>query len=213
MRFEIASRSTWATSAMIPTVRSLASGMSQARKRTPLSLRASLKAAFPESQSSLAMTSDAPVTLGWCRALASYDRPFRHEAVFRGTAQSMVGPLAEIYDATTASGKAALFGFAAVPAANRAALGEETLTRAEIQQFVWLFGPDAAAPYATLVKNWTQDPWTATADDTTPTGHPPSFSGEWVTGEWGAPHHGGKRGKPIRTRIPGWSRYGISACD
>jgi monoamine oxidase len=118
------------------------------------------------------------------KVFALYDRPFWREAGFCGTAQSMVGPLAEIHDATTASGKAALFGFAGVPAANRAAPGEDALIRAAIQQFARLFGPEAASPRATLVKDWAQDAWTATAADTTPTGHPPAFSGAWVTGAW-----------------------------
>lgn len=118
------------------------------------------------------------------KVFALYDRPFWREMGFCGTAQSMVGPLAEIHDATTSTGKAALLGFAGVPAANRAALGEEALIRAAIQQFVRLFGPEAATPRATLVKDWAQDAWTATPADTTPTGHPPAFEGEWVTGEW-----------------------------
>ena len=46
VRREIASRSCWATSAMIPTVRSFASGMSTARNRTPLSRSVSRKAAL-----------------------------------------------------------------------------------------------------------------------------------------------------------------------
>ena len=96
----------------------------------------------------------------------------------------MVGPLAEIHDATTFTGKAALFGFAGLPAANRAALGEGALIHAAIQQFARLFGPEAATPRSTLIKDWAQDPWTATAADTTPTGHPPAVAGDWVTGEW-----------------------------
>lgn len=118
------------------------------------------------------------------KVFALYDRPFWRAAGFCGTAQSMVGPLAEIHDATTASGKAALFGFAGVPAANRAVLGEKALIGAAIQQFARLFGPEAASPHATLIKDWAQDPWTATPADVTPTGHPPAFAGEWVTGAW-----------------------------
>ena len=43
--------------------------------------------------------------------VACYDQPFWREAGLSGTAQSMVGPMPEIHDATTASGHAALFGF------------------------------------------------------------------------------------------------------
>lgn len=118
------------------------------------------------------------------KVFAIYNRPFWREAGFCGTAQSMVGPLAEIHDATTASGKAALFGFVGIPAANRASLGEEAIIRAAIQQFARLFGPEAANPVATLVKDWAQDPLTATEADSTPAGHPSATSSAWVNGSW-----------------------------
>jgi hypothetical protein len=60
VRRKMASRSCWATSAMIPMVRSFASGMSQARNRTPLSRSVSRKAALRERRSSSAITSVAP---------------------------------------------------------------------------------------------------------------------------------------------------------
>jgi Recombinase len=71
VRREIASRSACATSAMIPTVRSFASGMSTATNLTPLSRKASRKAALRDSRSSFAMTSVAPVTFARCSAFAS----------------------------------------------------------------------------------------------------------------------------------------------
>ncbi|WP_245283095.1 FAD-dependent oxidoreductase [Aureimonas altamirensis] len=58
------------------------------------------------------------------KVFAIYDRPFWRDAGLSGTAQSMVGPLVEIHDATTASGHAALFGFVGVNAEQRIALGE-----------------------------------------------------------------------------------------
>lgn len=118
------------------------------------------------------------------KVVVLYDRPFWREAGFSGTAQSLVGPLGEIHDATTASGKAALFGFSGVPARNRAAIGQHSLTRAVIQQLTRLFGPEAALPHATLVMDWAADPWTATAADSTAGGHPAPWRGEWVTGDW-----------------------------
>ena len=131
------------------------------------------------------------------KIFAIYDRPFWREAGFSGTAQSMVGPLAEIHDATTANGKAALFGFVGVPAANRATLGEEALIRAAIQQFTRLFGPDAANPVATLLKDWAQDPLTATDADRLPAGHPAAFAGGWVNGDWeGFLHMAGSEASP-----------------
>ena len=118
------------------------------------------------------------------KVVVMYDRPFWRDAGLSGTAQSLVGPLAEIHDASTASGKAALFGFAGVPAAKRAALGEDMLIRAVIQQLTRIFGPEAASARATLIKDWAADPWTTTTADSTPTGHPAALRGKWVTGAW-----------------------------
>jgi monoamine oxidase len=118
------------------------------------------------------------------KIVALYNRPFWRDAGLSGMAQSMIGPLVEIHDATTASGKAALFGFVGVPAANRAALGDEALIHAAIQQLVRLFGPEARSPRATFIKDWAQDQWTATNADALPSVHPAALVGEWVTGQW-----------------------------
>jgi monoamine oxidase len=93
---------------------------------------------------------------------ALYDHPFWREAGLSGTAQSMVGPMMEMHDATTASVKAALFGFLGVAAEQRVLLGEEALTRACLDQFARIFGEEAGGPRATLFKDWAADPLTAT---------------------------------------------------
>jgi monoamine oxidase len=116
--------------------------------------------------------------------LARYDRPFWRDAKLSGTAQSMVGPMAEIHDATTASGAAALFGFIGVDAERRAALGEATLTHACLEQLARIFGAEARAPRATLIKDWAADPLTATASDRAPSGHLVPDHDAWVTGPW-----------------------------
>lgn len=77
VRREIASRSYCATSAMMPTVRSLAPGISQATNLTPLDCRVSRKAALRLRRSSLAMTSVAPVRRARLRALSSSGRSSR----------------------------------------------------------------------------------------------------------------------------------------
>jgi monoamine oxidase len=118
------------------------------------------------------------------KVFALYERPFWRNAGLSGMAQSMVGPLIEIYDATTASGKAALFGFAGVPAANRAARGDEALIHSAIQQLAHLFGPEAGSPRATLIKDWAKDPLTATNADAVSSAHPVALAGQWVTGQW-----------------------------
>ncbi|MGG7518736.1 flavin monoamine oxidase family protein [Allorhizobium undicola] len=115
---------------------------------------------------------------------ALYDRPFWREQGLSGTGQSMVGPLVEIHDATTASGKAALFGFVGVPAAERAAAGRDAIIAASVQQLTRMFGPEAARPHATLFKDWAEDALTATADDRQAGGHPSPDRRPWVNGKW-----------------------------
>ncbi len=117
---------------------------------------------------------------------ALYDRPFWREAGLSGTAQSMVGPMPEIHDATTASGQPALFGFLGVGADQRATLGEAALTRACLDQLARTFGPEARTPRATLLKDWAADPLTATAADRVATGHPVPDPSPWVSGAWRA---------------------------
>jgi monoamine oxidase len=118
------------------------------------------------------------------KVFAIYDQPFWREAGLSGAANSMVGPLVEIHDATTASGQAALFGFVGVPAANRAAAGSDAIVAAAVKQLASLFGPQAASPLATLYKDWAADPLTATRGDQTPGRHPAILPRPWIDGEW-----------------------------
>ncbi|AGS25485.1 flavin monoamine oxidase family protein [Rhizobium etli] len=115
---------------------------------------------------------------------ATYDQPFWRTDGVSGTAQSMVGPMVEIHDATTASGKAALFGFLGVGAGQRAATGEQVLKEACLTQLARLFGPPALKPRATILKDWAADPLTATAADRTGGAHPAPGSKEWVSAPW-----------------------------
>ncbi|MGR9171949.1 flavin monoamine oxidase family protein [Rhizobium sp. KDH_Rht_773_N] len=115
---------------------------------------------------------------------AIYDQPFWRRAGLSGTAQSMVGPMVEIHDATTASGKAALFGFLGVAAQQRAEIGEEALKAACLAQLERLFGAAARHARATLLKDWAADPLTATRQDLVAAGHPVVRDGAWVTGPW-----------------------------
>lgn len=115
---------------------------------------------------------------------ALYDRAFWREAGLSGTAQSMVGPMVEIHDATTLSGHAALFGFLGVAAEQRAARGEPTIARACVEQLARLFGKYALSPRATLFKDWAADPLTATAADRAAGGHLTPKEGAWVSGAW-----------------------------
>lgn len=118
------------------------------------------------------------------KCVAIYDRPFWREAGLCGTAQSMVGPMPEIHDATTASGEPALFGFVGIGAAQRAAMGDAAVIAACLAQFERLFGAAARTPRATLLKDWAADPLTATLADQEPSGHPAGGDAPWVTGTW-----------------------------
>lgn len=119
------------------------------------------------------------------KVFALYDRPFWREAGLSGTAQSMVGPLVEIHDATTASGQAALFGFLGMSADQRAVLSRDAIAAACIAQLVRLFGPEAETPRATLFKDWASDPLTATGEDRSGGGHLAVHTGSWVDAAWG----------------------------
>ncbi|MDQ0561122.1 monoamine oxidase [Rhizobium mesoamericanum] len=118
------------------------------------------------------------------KIFALYDRPFWREAGLSGAARSMVGPLVEIHDATTASGKAALFGFVGVPAPARGQAGRDAIISASITQLGQLFGPQALAPISTLYKDWADDPLTATSLDRMAGDHPQGSPREWVDQTW-----------------------------
>ncbi|BCM17790.1 flavin monoamine oxidase family protein [Mesorhizobium sp. J8] len=115
---------------------------------------------------------------------ALYNTPFWRAAGFSGAAQSLAGPLVEIHDATTASGKAALFGFIGVPAPYRRQAGRDAVIGAAVAQLGQLFGPGALKPTATLYKDWAADPLTATSLDQAASGHPTGGRREWVDGDW-----------------------------
>jgi monoamine oxidase len=142
---------------------------------------------------------------------ALYDRPFWRDGGLSGTAQSMVGPLVEIHDATTASGKAALFGFIGVPAERRVAVGEDAIVTACVQQLASLFGPEGASPVATLFKDWAADPLTATADDRIAGGHPSPDRRPWVSGGW--QKHISLAGSETSLSEPGYLAGAVEAAE
>lgn len=115
---------------------------------------------------------------------ALYDRPFWRDAGLSGTAQSMVGPMVEMHDATTADGRAGLFGFIGVGAEQRSVIGEALLTQQCLEQFVRIFGAEASRPHATLLKDWAADSLTATTADRGPSGHIMPGKESWISGPW-----------------------------
>ncbi|MBB4478488.1 flavin monoamine oxidase family protein [Rhizobium etli] len=115
---------------------------------------------------------------------AIYEEAFWRRDGLSGAAQSMIGPLGEIHDATTSSGNAALFGFVGVTAAQRRRIGPEPIIQASVEQLVRLFGDKARTPVATLYKDWAADALTATEDDLIAAGHPLPDARPWVSGDW-----------------------------
>lgn len=117
--------------------------------------------------------------------IAVYPAPFWRSAGLSGEGRSSVGPLGEIHDASMPDGRAALFGFFALPARLRKSHSEVELLAACRTQLVRLFGPEAAMPLAESIKDWAIDPLTATASDESDTSHPHhglmtgSISGPW----------------------------------
>ena len=143
--------------------------------------------------------------------VAVYERPFWRERGLSGTAQSMVGPLVEIHDATTHSHSAALFGFLGVGPEQRAAAGERELKQACITQLARLFGDEAAKPRATLLKDWTADPLTSTPADRMGAGHPVATQTPWVTSPWAARLSLG--GSEASSTEPGYLAGAIEAAE
>ena len=115
---------------------------------------------------------------GQAKAVAVYDRPFWREAGLSGDAMSRHGPLVEVHDASPhAGGPYALFGFVGVPPTHRQ--DKPALESAVIAQLARLFGPEAADPREFTIKDWAEDPFTATQwDQTALAAHP----------DYGLPH-------------------------
>jgi len=102
--------------------------------------------------------------------LALYDTPFWREQGLSGEVRSALGPLVEIHDASMPGGGAALFGFFGVPAQARKSISDDALRTHCRAQLARLFGSRAATPTDDIIKDWAQDPHTATAADQQPSG-------------------------------------------
>lgn len=121
---------------------------------------------------------------GQAKAMAVYDHPFWRDAGLSGNAMSRRGPMVEVHDASPADGASgALFGFVGIAPADRR---DETLLRRQVLgQLVRLFGPEASAPVALLIKDWARDPLTAAPTDQAPLmahpryGLPPALRTLW----------------------------------
>lgn len=139
----------------------------------------------PVDPDSLQLWRETPTWMApHAKFFAVYPRPFWRDAGLSGTAQSFVGPLAEIHDATSASGDAALFGFLSPAHSVRASLGAAAITSACLDQLARLFGPLARRPSATIFKDWASDPYTASPADQASAAHPEPSAAPWISGVW-----------------------------
>lgn len=114
----------------------------------------------------MAQWQDTPTWMApHAKYVAIYDEPFWRRHGLSGAARSLVGPLAEIHDASSPGGAAALFGFPGVAAEDRADMAPDTLRAHCRAQLIRLFGPEAATPAAELLADWSAEPFTATRAD------------------------------------------------
>jgi monoamine oxidase len=93
--------------------------------------------------------------------------------------------MVEIHDASTADGKAAVFGFLGVPADVRSRVSDKELMTACREQFVRLFGSQAATPEAEFIKDWAKEAYTATVADQRASGDHPVPALSPSSGVWG----------------------------
>jgi monoamine oxidase len=106
--------------------------------------------------------------------VAVYDRAFWRDDGLSGQAQSRVGPLVEVHDASAPDGLAALFGFVGLPARARRAAGDALPTSA-LAQLQRLFGQAAAHPVAWFLQDWATEPTLATEADAVGSASHPSY--------------------------------------
>lgn len=116
--------------------------------------------------------------------LAVFKAPFWREHGLAGSAQSAIGPMVEVHDASSPGGHAALFGFIGVPAQVRAGVRRDELMAACRAQLVRLFGTPAAQPVAETLQDWARELHTATAADLVDAGHAHAPSGTVSDGPW-----------------------------
>ena len=103
---------------------------------------------------------------GHAKFFAFYDTPFWRDHGLSGSALSRSGPLAEIHDASPATGGPfALMGFVGVDGPARARMAAGELAEKARGQLRELFGADAARPLHHHVMDWSNEAFTAAPSD------------------------------------------------
>jgi monoamine oxidase len=114
---------------------------------------------------------------GHAKAVVRYGRPFWRHANLSGNGFAIYpgAALREIFDACSSDHQvAALSGFFGLPAAVRGQHRED-LENMVVAQLTHMFGPEAATPEQVLLKDWSDDPFTAAAQDHAPLSHHPQY--------------------------------------
>ncbi len=149
----------------------------------PPRLVANLRFEPPLSSNILSVLNEVPTWMaGQAKALAIYKEPFWRKNGLSGDAMSRTGPLVEIHDASSEAPERApndkslyaLFGFIGVPALERKK-NEEDLRNKILTQLGKLYGKEALSPLQFLLKDWAQEPLTATKEDLFPLPSSPSY--------------------------------------
>jgi len=124
---------------------------------------------------------------GHAKAVVRYRRPFWRQSNLSGSGFAIYpgAALREIFDACSSDHRvAALSGFFGLPAAVRGQHRED-LENMVVEQLARMFGPEAAAPEEVLLKDWSDDSFTAAVEDQAPLsnhpqyGHPGLQAAQW----------------------------------
>ncbi len=128
------------------------------------------------------MNDTATWMAGHAKAAVRFSQPFWRDAGYSGNALAAYqgAALAEIFDAGSPAGDmAGLSGFFAIPAPLRHRYRND-VEALLLEQLVRLFGRDAAKPSDITIKDWSNDRYTAVADDQTPPDGHPQYGHPWL---------------------------------
>ena len=144
--------------------------------------------------------------------VAVYDTPFWQKQGLSGAARSSQGPMVEIHDASVQGGSGAIFGFIGAPAPVRQSISETQLKAYCRAQLVRLFGAEAENPKREYLKDWAQEPFTATAADISSDGqHASAPVAKAASGVWKNCLTG--IGSEWSTQFPGYLAGAIDAAN
>lgn len=125
-------------------------------------------------------------TITWmashAKTMVYYPRAFWREANYSGSVLAGYpgAALSEIFDACSPNGEqAALWGFFALPAGLRTKYRSD-LEALIVEQLVRLFGKEAAQPEEIIIKDWFNEPLTATLADEYPPAAHPQYGHVWL---------------------------------